>query len=128
MRSAGDICFTDVYRDGTGIVEFSRKEDMEYAIRKLDKTDIKNPFDRGTIRVKEDRASRSRSRSRSPSRSRSRSPRSRSPSPHRSPSPRADEDRKRKADNDEEDEQRDTKKARETEGETTSVNGDARAD
>lgn len=38
MREAGDVCYADVYRDGTGVVEFVRKEDMTYAIRKLDNT------------------------------------------------------------------------------------------
>lgn len=37
MREAGDVCYADVYRDGTGVVEFVRKEDMT-AIRKLDNT------------------------------------------------------------------------------------------
>lgn len=36
MREAGDVCYTDVYKDGTGVVEFLRKEDMKYAVRKLD--------------------------------------------------------------------------------------------
>ena len=36
MREAGDVCFADVYRDGTGVVEFLRSEDMKYAVRKLD--------------------------------------------------------------------------------------------
>lgn len=36
MREAGDVCFADVYKDGTGVVEFLRHEDMKYAIKKLD--------------------------------------------------------------------------------------------
>lgn len=36
MREAGDVCYADVYKDGTGVVEFLRKEDMKYAVRKLD--------------------------------------------------------------------------------------------
>lgn len=36
MREAGDVCFADVYKDGTGVVEFLRYEDMKYAIKKLD--------------------------------------------------------------------------------------------
>ena len=35
MREAGDVCFADVYKDGTGVVEFMRQEDMKYALRKL---------------------------------------------------------------------------------------------
>lgn len=36
MREAGDVCYVDVYKDGTGVVEFLRYEDMKYAARKLD--------------------------------------------------------------------------------------------
>ena len=36
MREAGDVCYADVYKDGTGVVEFLRFEDMKYAARKLD--------------------------------------------------------------------------------------------
>lgn len=36
MREAGDVCFADVYKDGTGVVEYLRHEDMKYAIKKLD--------------------------------------------------------------------------------------------
>lgn len=36
MREAGDVCFADAYKDGTGVVEFLRLEDMKYAIKKLD--------------------------------------------------------------------------------------------
>lgn len=36
MREAGDVCFADTYKDGTGVVEFLRYEDMKYAIKKLD--------------------------------------------------------------------------------------------
>jgi len=35
MRVAGDVCFADVYKDGTGVVEFLRAEDMRYAVKKL---------------------------------------------------------------------------------------------
>ncbi|XP_053993816.1 serine/arginine-rich splicing factor 9-like [Hylaeus volcanicus] len=35
MREAGDCVYTDVFRDGTGVVEFARREDMEYALRHL---------------------------------------------------------------------------------------------
>lgn len=45
MREAGDVWYADVYRDDadvyrddTGVVEFVRKEDMTYAVRKLDNT------------------------------------------------------------------------------------------
>ena len=42
MREAGDVTFTDVYRDGTGVVEFSRRGDMEYALKNLDDTKFKS--------------------------------------------------------------------------------------
>ncbi|KAM9812516.1 serine/arginine-rich splicing factor 1A isoform X1 [Syngnathus typhle] len=88
MREAGDVCYADVYRDGTGVVEFVRKEDMTYAVRKLDNSKFRShEGETAYVRVKLDgprspsygrsrsrsRGSRSRSRSRTPSRSRSRS-------------------------------------------------------
>uniref|UniRef100_A0A0E0DQJ5 RRM domain-containing protein n=1 Tax=Oryza meridionalis TaxID=40149 RepID=A0A0E0DQJ5_9ORYZ len=111
MRRAGDVCFSDVYREGgatIGIVDYTNYEDMKQAIRKLDDSEFRNAFSRAYIRVREydstkrsrscsrDRShscsiSRSRSRSRSISRSRSRSysrsrsPRSRSASRSHSP-------------------------------------------
>lgn len=42
MREVGDVCYIDVYKDGIGVVEFFRKEDMKYAVSKLD--DIKFRF------------------------------------------------------------------------------------
>ena len=36
MREAGDVCYADVYKDGTGVVEFMKYDDMKYAARKLD--------------------------------------------------------------------------------------------
>jgi len=111
MREAGDVTYVQVYRDdkGTyGLVDYATLDDMERAIRKIDDTKFKNPYDSSyiTVRAYEDPAEarqdrpRRRSRSRSPSRSRadrgrSRSPRDRSPrarSPRnrspRDPSPR----------------------------------------
>lgn len=35
MREAGDVCYADVYKDGTGVVEFMRQEDMKYALKRL---------------------------------------------------------------------------------------------
>jgi arginine/serine-rich splicing factor 1/9 len=54
-----------------GLVDFSSREDMKYAIRKLDDTEFKNPFEKAYIRVKEDtgRGGRDRKRSRTPRRS-----------------------------------------------------------
>ncbi|XP_024401528.1 serine/arginine-rich splicing factor SR30 [Physcomitrium patens] len=98
MRRAGDVCFAQVFRDGSagtmGIVDFTNYDDMKYAIRKLDDSEFRNPFSRSFIRVKEDKgygSRRSVTRSRSPrsrSRSRSKTPRSRSPR-SRSRSPRS---------------------------------------
>lgn len=94
MRRAGDVCFSQVFREGsgtTGIVDYTNYDDMKYAIKKLDESEFRNAFSRSTIRVKE-HDSRSRSRSRSYSRgksgSRSRS-RSYSRSRSRSKSPKA---------------------------------------
>ena len=36
FREAGDVVFTDVYNDGTGVVEYSRYEHMKRALRDLD--------------------------------------------------------------------------------------------
>ncbi|XP_054157737.1 serine/arginine-rich splicing factor 1B-like [Oppia nitens] len=99
MREAGDVCYADVFKDGTGVVEFLRYEDMKYAIKKLDDSRFRShEGEVAYIRVREDYGgssggrSRSRSRSYSPprrsrgsptysparNRSRSRSPASRS--------------------------------------------------
>ncbi|CAN4101929.1 unnamed protein product [Withania somnifera] len=85
MRRAGDVCFSQVFREGsgtTGIVDYTNYDDMKYAIKKLDESEFRNAFSRSTIRVKE-HDSRSRSRSRSHSRGKSGS-RSRSRSYSRS--------------------------------------------
>ena len=42
MRDAGDVCFSDVFKDGTGAVEYRRYEDMKYALKKLDDTKFKS--------------------------------------------------------------------------------------
>ncbi|CAN6468843.1 unnamed protein product [Victoria cruziana] len=80
MRRAGDVCFSQVFREGrgtTGIVDYTNYDDMKYAIRKLDDSEFRNAFSRSYIRVRK-YDSPSRSRSRSYSRSRSRSPARRS--------------------------------------------------
>ncbi|KAL6620099.1 hypothetical protein ACP70R_035238 [Stipagrostis hirtigluma subsp. patula] len=101
MRRAGDVCFSDVYREAgatIGIADYTNYEDMKHAIRKLDDSEFRNAFSRAYIRVREYDASRSRSRSRDRSRSRSNSrsrsrsrsySRSRSRSYSRSKSPRS---------------------------------------
>ncbi|KAL5983742.1 hypothetical protein ACLOJK_017833 [Asimina triloba] len=90
MRRAGDVCFSQVFRDGrgtTGIVDYTNYDDMKYAIRKLDDSEFRNAFSRAYIRVEEYDSRKSLSRSRSRSKSYSRSPfRGRSYSHSRSPS------------------------------------------
>ncbi|AES82437.2 pre-mRNA-splicing factor SF2-like protein [Medicago truncatula] len=82
MRRAGDVCFSQVFRDRggmTGIVEYTNYEDMKYAIRKLDDSEFRNAFSWAYIRVREyDRRRYTRSPSCDTRRSYSRSP-SRSP-------------------------------------------------
>ncbi|XP_077533702.1 splicing factor 2 [Haemaphysalis longicornis] len=66
MREAGDVCYADVFKDGTGVVEFLRYEDMKYAVKKLDDSRFRShEGEVSYIRVREDYSSRSRSRSRS---------------------------------------------------------------
>jgi arginine/serine-rich splicing factor 1/9 len=66
MREAGDVCYADVYKDGTGVVEFLRYEDMKYAARKLDDSKFRShEGETAYIRVKEDYRGRGGSRSRS---------------------------------------------------------------
>ncbi|XP_073106581.1 serine/arginine-rich splicing factor SR30 isoform X3 [Elaeis guineensis] len=77
MRRAGDVCFSEVFRDGrgtSGIVDYTNYDDMKYAVRKLDDSEFRNAFSRAYIRVREYDRRRSLSRSRSRSYSRSRSP------------------------------------------------------
>ncbi|KAH8853212.1 Serine/arginine-rich splicing factor 1 [Schistosoma japonicum] len=87
MREAGDVGYADVFRDGTGVVEFLRYEDMKYAIRRLDDSKFRSHEGESSyIRVREERAGGSRSRSRSydsPRRGRSYDSCSRSISPRR---------------------------------------------
>ncbi|XP_053969662.1 serine/arginine-rich splicing factor 1A-like [Anastrepha ludens] len=55
MREAGDVCFADSYKDGTGVVEFLRHEDMRYAIKKLDDSRFRShEGEVSYIRVRED--------------------------------------------------------------------------
>lgn len=47
-------CFTDVYRDrgeAIGVAEFETMEEMRTAIRRLDDTEFKNPFEKSYIRI-----------------------------------------------------------------------------
>ncbi|XP_021904029.1 serine/arginine-rich-splicing factor SR34-like [Carica papaya] len=108
MRQAGDVCFSQVFRDGsgtTGIVDYTNYEDMKYAIKKLDDSEFRNAFSRAYVRVREYDSRRDYSRSpsrgrsyskgRSESRSRSRSRgRSYSRSRSKSKSPKAKSSRR----------------------------------
>ncbi|GMF46246.1 unnamed protein product [Phytophthora fragariaefolia] len=60
MRKAGDVVFTEVDGRGGGIVEYSNKRDMKYAVEKLDDSEF-----RGRSENSSARRSRKRSRSRS---------------------------------------------------------------
>ena len=42
MREAGEVCYADVYRDGTGVVEYTRFESVKDALRKLDDTKFRS--------------------------------------------------------------------------------------
>lgn len=59
MREAGDVSFTDVLHEGDeniGIVEFFNKDDMTYAVEKLDGSKFKShEGDTATIEVDEDK-------------------------------------------------------------------------
>jgi len=88
MREAGDVCYADVYKDGSGVVEFLRYEDMKYAVKKLDDSKFRShEGENSYIRVKEDYGGSSPSGARGGgrSRSRSRSPRGYRGSPTYSP-------------------------------------------
>lgn len=90
MRRAGDVCFSQVYRDRDGvrgIVDYTNSDDMKYAIKKLDDSLFKNQVSRSHIRVEKYDGKTSKSMSPSPYNSRSRShSRSRSPKRRRSES------------------------------------------
>ncbi|KAI9281627.1 hypothetical protein BY458DRAFT_450389 [Sporodiniella umbellata] len=128
MRKAGEVTFADISRDcpSEGIVEFHVRDDMEYALKKLNDQELngqrvklhEEPIkDRGSSRRGR---SRSKSRSRSPRRrrySRSRSPpRRRRRSPSRSVSP----PRKRRSTRDETPERRDSRERRRVKSEPRS--------
>uniref|UniRef100_A0A915K3H9 RRM domain-containing protein n=1 Tax=Romanomermis culicivorax TaxID=13658 RepID=A0A915K3H9_ROMCU len=56
MREAGDVCYADVFKDGTGVVEYLRYDDMKYALKKLNDSKFRSHEGESTyIRVKEDR-------------------------------------------------------------------------
>eukprot|EP00923_Selenidium_pygospionis_P029601 GHVN01052760.1.p2 GENE.GHVN01052760.1~~GHVN01052760.1.p2 ORF type:complete len:248 (+),score=15.51 GHVN01052760.1:70-813(+) len=64
MRDAGECVYADVYRDGKGIVEFSRREEMERALHELHGSRFKShegDFAKISIHRIDDRRRRSRS-------------------------------------------------------------------
>ncbi|XP_055326686.1 serine/arginine-rich splicing factor 1B isoform X2 [Sitodiplosis mosellana] len=82
MREAGDVCFADTYKDGTGVVEFLRYDDMKYAIKKLDDSRFRShEGEVAYVRVREDMGDDRKSSRRSRSRRSSFSPRRRRDSP-----------------------------------------------
>ncbi|CAO3658395.1 unnamed protein product [Rhizopus stolonifer] len=124
MRKAGEVTFADISRDrpSEGIVEFHVRDDMEYALKKLNDRELNGQ----RVQLREvTRSHRSRSRSksrsrspprrrrRSPSRSRSRSPprrRRRSPTPSRSRSGSRSNKRSHRDDSPEREESRDRRR------------------
>ncbi|XP_071946331.1 serine/arginine-rich splicing factor 1-like [Antedon mediterranea] len=82
MREAGDVCFADVFRDGTGVVEFVREEDMDYAARELHDTKFRShEGETSYVKVKADPLGKEGGHSRSRSRSASPPPRRQRSSP-----------------------------------------------
>lgn len=74
MRVAGNVCYADVFKDGTGVCEFIRYDDMKYAVKHLDDTKFRShEGETSYISVKSDYHRSRRSVSRSYTRSRSRS-------------------------------------------------------
>ena len=66
--------YTNVFRDRSGligVVEFENQDDLDLAIRKLDDTEFKNPFERCFVRVIDDSDYKSRNGGTARSRSRS---------------------------------------------------------
>lgn len=122
MRKAGDVVFTDVDKYGDGVVEFSNRDDMEYAIQKFDDTEFKGHSDSSYIRVKLANKGRDRSVSRSPVRGRARSP-SRSPVRGRARSPSRSVSRSRSRSRD-----RERVSKRDTRDDIDDVRADVRAD
>ncbi|KAI3739793.1 hypothetical protein L2E82_30204 [Cichorium intybus] len=61
MRRAGDVCFSQVFRDHDGmrgIVDYTNYDDMKYAVRKLDDSLFRNQFSKAYIQSSPTPASR----------------------------------------------------------------------
>lgn len=48
---AGDVNYADVDNKGGGVVHFSTRDGMDYALRKLDGSEFSNRYDNATISV-----------------------------------------------------------------------------
>lgn len=80
MRKIGEVTYADCHKEcpNQGVVDFASRDDLKYAIKKLDGTKLSGRRIRLIEENAERERSKSRSHSRSRSRSRSRAPRSRS--------------------------------------------------
>ncbi|OWZ12135.1 Pre-mRNA-splicing factor SF2 [Phytophthora megakarya] len=112
MRKAGDVVFTEVDGRGSGVVEYSNKRDMKYAVEKLDDSEFRGRSENSYVRVRlAGGRDRSNSRSNSRSRSRSRSPRRSSKKRSRSHSEEAEGEKKAKhSESDEPEKEKDAEK------------------
>ena len=71
FRKVVKPAYTNVYRDRgglNGVGEFENQEDLDLAIRKLDDTEFRNPFEKAYIRIRDESDHKARPRSRSRSR------------------------------------------------------------
>lgn len=51
LLQAGDVTYADVDHKGGGVVHFGNRDDMEYALRKLDGSEFSNRYDSAAIQV-----------------------------------------------------------------------------
>lgn len=42
MRSAGEVAFSDVFKDGSGVVEYTKYDDMRYALKHLEDSKLRS--------------------------------------------------------------------------------------
>lgn len=52
LLQAGDVTYADVDHKGGGVVHFGNRDDMEYALRKLDGSEFSNRYDSAAIQVR----------------------------------------------------------------------------
>lgn len=41
MKAAGDVSYADVFRDGTGVCDYLNEDDLKYALKTLDDSELK---------------------------------------------------------------------------------------